>query len=87
MTKLRLGLSDHTQPMVLEIKKTSSGAVLSVVGIMSVTELSGEAISLASHSGRLRVSGTDLVLSVFENRCVEISGKIEGVDMGYGKRR
>ena len=76
----------HTSA-VLEIRKSSRGATLSVVGVIGVTELSDESISLASHSGRLDVRGSGLVLSVFENKCVEVSGKIEGLELGYGKRR
>ena len=76
-----------SSPALLEIRKTSSGAALSVVGIISVTALSGEFISLASHSGRLDIRGSSLVLSVFENKCVEVSGKIESLEMGYGKHR
>ena len=74
-------------PAVLEIRKTSSGAELSVFGVVGVTELTDEVISLASHSGRVDIRGSKLVLSVFENKSVEIYGKIDGVELGYGKRR
>ena len=87
MTKQNGNASPHGSPLVIEIKKSSSGAVLSAVGVVSVTELSRESVSLASHSGRLSIKGAELVLSVFENKTVEVSGRIEGVEMLYAKHR
>lgn len=74
-------------PLIAEIRKTSSRAAISVVGVVSVTELSRELISLASHLGRVEVRGEELTLSVFENKTVEVSGKITAVEMGYAKHR
>ncbi len=87
MTKQKNKAADYRPPLVVEIRKTSTGAVLSAVGVVSVTEVSGESVALASHSGRLSIKGSDLILSVFENKSIEVKGKIEGVEMGYAGRR
>jgi hypothetical protein len=71
-------------PLVLEIKKCEGGAVASVTGVVSIGELSDRFISLATHSGRVGVRGTALTLTAFANRTVEVKGRVEGVDLGYG---
>ena len=71
-------------PLVLEIRKSEGGAAASVCGVVSIGELSDRFISLATHSGRVGVRGTSLTLTAFANRTVEVKGKIEGVDLGYG---
>ena len=68
-----------------EIRKTARGAVMTVSGVVSLTEVSDLRISLASHSGRISVVGSSLLISVFEGRTVEICGKIEGVELLYAK--
>lgn len=71
--------------LAAEIRKSGRGAVIAISGVMNITELTDERISLSAHSGRVEIRGVSLSLSVFENRTVEISGKIEGVEFGYGK--
>ena len=71
-------------PLVMEIRKADGGAVASVSGVVSIGELSDRFISLATHSGRVGVYGASLTLTAFANRTVEVKGKIEGVDLGYG---
>lgn len=71
-------------PLVLEVRKCEGGAVASVTGVVSIGELSDRFISLATHSGRVGVRGTSLTLTAFANRTVEVKGRVEGVDLGYG---
>ncbi len=68
-----------------EIRKTARGAAMTVSGVISLTDVSDSRISLALHSGRISVVGSALLISVFESRTVEISGRIEGVELLYGK--
>ena len=71
-------------PTVLELSKSESGSVVSVCGVVSIGELSDRLISLATHGGRVTVRGSYLALTAFADRTVEVHGKIEGVDLGYG---
>ena len=71
--------------MTLELKKSGGKCTLILTGVMSVTNLSPEEISLASHSGRVEILGKGLLLSVFENGSLEIKGEIHNVRLGNGK--
>lgn len=71
--------------MMLEIKKGRGISTLTVTGVIAVSSLSDSDISLASHSGRVEISGKGLLLSVFENGALEISGQVTDVRLGYGK--
>ena len=69
----------------LSCERTLGGLSLLVGGIIGVSELDGECTELLSHSGRIRVRGKHLKLTVFENKTIEIKGRIEGIDFAYGK--
>ncbi len=71
--------------MTLEIKKSRKKCNLIVTGVMAVSALSSTEILLASHAGRVEILGSGLLLSVFENGALEISGEICDVRLGYGK--
>lgn len=77
--------SIKSSPLNIEMKKSSRGAVFVASGIMSVGELSEDSVTLLSHSGRLVLIGDNLGISVFENRIVEVYGKITEVKLSYGK--
>ena len=66
--------------LFVEIVKRKAVSTLAVSGILAVEDLSSENIVLKTHSGRIKISGKSLVLSVFEGRTVEVSGKIAGVE-------
>lgn len=71
----------------LEIRKTRIGAALVAVNVIGVCEFSDTLVVMLSHSGRITVRGERLCLSVFEDKSVEILGKICGVEMDYAKAR
>ena len=71
----------------LEIRKSKIGAVLVAVNVVGIRELSRERIVLLSHSGNIEILGGRLSLSIFEDKSVEISGRIVGVELNYGKNR
>ena len=88
--KRALSLKDHIistleQGITLEMRKTRVGAELVVTDILSIEEYSDEKIVLATHKGRIIIHGTGLLISVFEKRCVEVFGRIERFEMGYGR--
>ena len=68
-----------------EIRKDKRRSVLVVQGVLGVGAFSSREIGLTSHGGRLTVRGEGLTMTVFENRTVEVFGKISGVELGYVK--
>lgn len=72
-------------PLLAEIRKAKGTASITISGIVSITDLSREEISLATHAGRVVLSGNSLTLAIFEGGVVEVSGRIEGVSLGYAK--
>ena len=88
MTEDRTGTSQDRVgfgELTLELKKSRGKCAVSLTGVMSVTNISPEVISLASHSGRVEIVGRGLSLSVFENGSLEIKGEIHNVRLGTGK--
>lgn len=69
----------------VEMKKSSRGAVAVISGVMSVSEYTENSVELLSHSGRVRILGEALGISVLEGRVIEIYGRITEVKFGYGK--
>ena len=69
----------------LSCERSLGGLSLLVGGIIGVSELDGGRTELLSHSGRIIVSGRGLKLTVFENKSIEIKGRIEGINFAYGK--
>lgn len=69
----------------IEMKKSSRGAVAVISGVMSVGEYTEESIELLSHSGRIKLCGESLAISVLEGRVIEVYGIITEVKLGYGK--
>lgn len=72
-------------PFSLEMRKGKRGSIMSVSDVIGVFEYSSNRVELTSRGGKLAVSGEGLVLSVFEERTVEIYGKITGIEIIYGK--
>lgn len=69
----------------LEMKKSSRGAVAVISGAMSIGEYTEQSVEILSHSGRIRICGDSLVISVLEGRVIEVYGIITEVKLGYGK--
>lgn len=69
----------------IEMKKSSRGAVAVISGVMSVSEYTESSVELLSHSGRVRIFGEALGISVLEGRVIEVYGRITEVKLGYGK--
>ena len=69
----------------IEMKKSSRGAVAVISGVMSVSEYTESSVELLSHSGRVKILGEALGISVLEGRVIEIYGRITEVKLGYGK--
>ena len=69
----------------LEADRSAGGLSITLSGIIGISDFSDDFIDLKSHGGRLSVRGKRLFISVFENQCVEIVGRIEEITFKYGK--
>ena len=72
-------------PLCLEIRKGKRSACLVCSEVVAIVDYSCESLTITTHKGRVQINGTDLMLSVLENRTVEVFGKIEEVSLSYGK--
>lgn len=69
----------------LSCERVAGGISLLIGGVIGMSELSDGCTELLSHTGRIRVRGQALEPTVFENKSIEIRGRIEGIDFVYGK--
>lgn len=69
----------------MEGERCSRGIVLRFAGIIGINHFSEEEIEINNHSGRILVFGKRMNVTVFENRQVEILGRVETVEFKYGK--
>ncbi|MBQ7333464.1 MAG: YabP/YqfC family sporulation protein [Clostridia bacterium] len=78
-------LTAHTLPFHIEIDKSAGGYSVTASGVLRIVELSESIVSLKCRGGLLTVRGKLLSLSLYENKTVEISGKVEGFELGNTK--
>ena len=69
----------------LEADRNVKGLSVLIGGIIAISDLSASCVSLASHGGRIIISGERLAVKVYEFNSVEIVGKIKEVSFVYGK--
>ena len=69
----------------VEIDKTARGISLSCSGVRGITEFSNTEIKLQLSEFSMLICGNKLLITVFEERSVEIIGKITEVKFLYGK--
>ena len=74
-----------SQSYHLEADRSRRGMSVFVSGIIGIGDFSEESVLLRSHGGKVLVSGKRLDISVYENRTVEISGRVEEISFKYGK--
>lgn len=89
MTKKEKGkIVSYVKPSAsfhLEADRCNRGVSLMLSGIIGVSEFSENIIHLQSHGGRIILNGSKLAMSVYDGGCVEVVGKLEGVQFKYGK--
>ena len=85
MLKIKKPEPNMPEGFYLSCERTSGGVSVIVGGIMSVTDFSPEGVMLAGHTGRISVQGKGLSMAVFENKNVEIRGRVEEIKFAYGK--
>ena len=69
----------------VEIDKTRTGYGVVSSGVIRIREVSENKISLKCKEGVVSVLGRRLSISLYENKTVEISGKIEEITLGNSK--
>ena len=69
----------------LELERRGGACAALVDGVVGVCEFSESTVLLTCHGGRARINGDGLEILTFENRTVEVIGKISGVELSYGK--
>ena len=67
----------QSSPFRIEIDKSADGFVILASGIKRISELSENEVALKFNKGKLAVKGAHLSLSLYEDKTVEISGKLE----------
>ena len=65
--------------------RTGRGICLSVTGVVAISQLTETEVVLKSHRAILNIYGKKLVLTVFENKTVEVVGVIKDLEFSYGK--
>lgn len=68
-----------------EIDKSGDGFRVLVSGVRRVTELSEKSLSLKCPHHSLKIKGDTLSLSLYEDKSVEISGKLEVIEFANTK--
>lgn len=69
----------------LEVERHRSGMSLQFSGIIGINDFSDSCIELKSHSGKIKISGKRLNVTLFENSNLEIFGRVEEIGFSYGK--
>ena len=63
----------------LEADRFKEGISLSIAGISSILDFSEQRVLVRVKKRRIEIVGTELSVTVYENRIVEITGRISGV--------
>ena len=69
----------------IELNRSVRGISLLASGIIGISDFSEECAVLLSHGGRIIVVGRRLSISIYENKTVEVSGRVEDIKFTYGK--
>ena len=89
MTKLKNSLSELIGASLSEfninLKRVRGGILVVVFGAVGIFELGEDRVGILTKKVRVSVVGSKLSLSVFGGGCVEIVGKVEDIELKYGK--
>ena len=84
--KINPGRNNHMPSSFrLEASRSNRGMAVVLSGIISVDEFSEERVVLKSHGGKILITGKRLLISIFDNNDIEITGKTEAINFIYGK--
>jgi hypothetical protein len=69
-----------TSDFHIEVERIQGGLSVFVYGVTSVRAFSKEEVHLRSGKSSVRVRGSELSISVYDGKAVEILGKVLGID-------
>jgi hypothetical protein len=84
MTK-RDGVNSSVPRFCLEATREGRNIAANILGVVCITEYNNEQILLKTHGGKIRLVGEDLFLKVYEDKTVEIRGKVKEIGFDYAK--
>lgn len=64
----------------IEADRLMSGISVSVSSVSSIIDFTTESAVLKMKKGKIRISGECLTLTIYENKIVEISGKVGNIE-------
>ena len=71
----------QTSAFHIEADKIGRKISVSIGGVRAVCEFSEEYILLKLSRGKIKISGTGLSISVYENNIVEVLGGVRGIEL------
>ena len=69
----------------LEAERNGRGMAINMGGIIGISDYSDDYVRLKSHAGYILIKGSRISLTVFDGGCIEVVGRIEGIEFKYGK--
>lgn len=64
----------------MEADRLPSGISVSIMGVLSIIDFNEGAAIMKMRRGKIKVTGSELSVAVYENRTVEICGKVGAVE-------
>ena len=64
----------------VEADRLPSGVSVSIMGVLSIVDFNESSAIMKMRRGKIRITGSGLSVAVYENRTVEISGKVGAVE-------
>lgn len=83
--KIGRGAPSNLTAFHLEADRCTRGMSLLIGGIIGISDFTDECAVLMSHSGRITVLGKRISICIYENKTVEVSGRVEDIRFTYGK--
>ena len=71
----------NISPLYLELTKLGKNSRIFINSVSSVEEFSKSVVILKLYRGALKISGDCLLLSIYENKSVEINGEISRLEI------
>ena len=81
----KINFGKPAREFFLEAARSPRGMIITIGGIVGINNYTDECVSLKSHGCKLNIAGKHLCVSIFENKNIEISGKVMDISFAYGK--
>ena len=78
-------ISSVASPFHLEVDKVGRGMAVLVNGVIGVAEFSDQSVTLLISAMKVVITGYGMCITVYENKSVEIVGRIGRIDYLYDK--